>query len=62
MAHLFSAVVSVGGSQLEELGRHCWSQAARRLVALPELLLPLPVVENDTRYSDALVELTKEQG
>ena len=30
-AHLFSAVVSVGGSRVEELGRHWWSEAVRRL-------------------------------
>ena len=27
-AHLLSPAVSVGGSQVEELGRHCWSEAA----------------------------------
>ena len=32
-AHLLSAAVSVGGSRVEKLGRHCWSEAARGLMA-----------------------------
>ena len=32
-AHLFSASVNVGGSQVEKLGRHCRSEAVRGLVA-----------------------------
>ena len=33
--HLDSSAVSVGGSLVEDLGRHCWPEAARRLMALP---------------------------
>ena len=32
-AHLFSAVISVGGSLVEDLGRHSWLEAARGLPA-----------------------------
>ena len=32
-AHLISAAVSVGGSRVEDLGHHCWSEAVRGLVA-----------------------------
>ena len=32
-AHLFSSVISVGGSLVEDLGRHSWSEAVRGLVA-----------------------------
>ena len=31
--HLISTVVSVGGSDVEDLGRHSWSEAVRGLVA-----------------------------
>ena len=32
-AHLFSSVISVGGSLVEDLGRHSWLEAARGLPA-----------------------------
>eukprot|EP00966_Prymnesium_polylepis_P278500 6434707-Prymnesium_polylepis.1 len=32
-AHLLSAAVSVSGSRVEELGRHCRSEAVRGLMA-----------------------------
>eukprot|EP00966_Prymnesium_polylepis_P189504 4391094-Prymnesium_polylepis.1 len=32
-AHLLSAIISVGGSLVEDLGRHSWLEAARGLLA-----------------------------
>jgi hypothetical protein len=43
-AHLLSAAVSVGGSRVEKLGRHCWSEAARGLMACQTDFLQLQPV------------------
>ena len=50
-AHLLSAAVSVGGSRVEELGRHCWSEAARGLVACQTDFLDLKYPSKQTEYS-----------
>ena len=53
-AHLLSAAVSVGGSQVEELGRHCWSEAARGLVALPGGHWKTPMGAQSERCTDGI--------
>eukprot|EP00966_Prymnesium_polylepis_P055610 1286055-Prymnesium_polylepis.1 len=47
-AHLLSSGVSVAGSRVEELGRHCVSEVARGLVACwADMLLHLPANKGD---------------
>ena len=50
-AHLFSAAVSVGGSLVEKLGRHCWSEATRGLMACQTDFLDLQYASKQTEYS-----------
>jgi hypothetical protein len=54
-AHLLSAVVSVGGSRVEELSHHCWSEAARGLAALLEGHLATPIGAKSEQCMDVLV-------
>ena len=53
-AHLFSAAVSVGGSRVEDLGHHCWSEAVRGLVACQADIWNAPMGAQSERCSGAI--------
>ena len=58
-AHLLSSGVSVGGSDVEELGRHSWSEAVRGLVWPADGHFQQPVCDTNAWRLQAGTEVTK---